>query len=134
MRNTTNVLSLGQEEWRSAVRRALSARRLNGYLGVNNYWDLCALPQFVSVDVAVFHHSFDKCDLQCAAEYTRRRWPNAVILVIGEQAQQLPDPLYDDKTTSGISIEELVSMIEVSVATKREIRGKMRSGQGNAWW
>ena len=59
----------------------------------------------VSVDVAVFHHSFAPDDLRYAAEYIRRRWPDAVILVIGEQAKQLDDPLYDDKASSGISLD-----------------------------
>jgi hypothetical protein len=132
MRKTTKVLSLGTEEWRRAVREALPPSRKNGFWGVNNYWNLCALPQAVSVDVAVFHHSFATHDLRYAAEYIRRRWPDAVILVIGEQAEQLDDPLYDDKASSGISIKELVSMIETSVATRRRVRRNVRSGQGNA--
>lgn len=132
MRMTTKVLSLGPEEWRNAVRRALHRRRKNSYWGVNNYWNLCALPQAVSVDVAVLHHSFAPHDLRYAAEYIRRRWPDAVILVTGEQAMQLDDPLYDDKTSSGISIEELVLMIETSVAARRRVRRKVRSGLNNA--
>jgi hypothetical protein len=83
------------------------------------------------VDVAVLHHSFAPHDLRYAAEYIRRRWPDAVILVIGEQAKQLDDPLYDDKTSSGISIEELVLMIETSVAARRRVRRNMRSRLGN---
>jgi hypothetical protein len=134
MKKTTKVLSLGIEEWRNAVRQALPPRRKNGFWGVNNYWNLCALPQAVSVDVAVFHDSFAPHDLRYAAEYVRRRWPDAVILVIGEQAEHLEDPLYDDKTSRGISIEELVSMIEKSVAAKRRIRRNVRSRPGNARW
>jgi len=45
MRKTTKVLSLGMEEWRDAVCEALPPRRKNGFWGVSNYWDLCALPQ-----------------------------------------------------------------------------------------
>jgi hypothetical protein len=132
MRKTTKVLSLGIEEWSIAIREALPASRKNGFWGVNNYWNLCALSQAVSVDVAVFHHSFATHDLRYATEYIRRRWPDAVILVIGEQAEQLDDPLYDDKASSGISIKELVSMIETSVATRRRVRRNVRSGLGNA--
>jgi len=131
MRKTTKVLSLGIEEWRKAVREALPPSRKNGFWGVNNYWNLCALPQAVSVDVAVFHDSFATHDLRYAAEYIRRRWPDAVILVIGEQAEQLDDPLYDDKANSSISIGELVSMIETSVAARRKVRRKVRSGLSN---
>ena len=124
MRKTTKVLSIGLEEWRNAVRKALPHRRKNGYWGVNNLWDLCALPEVVTADVAVFHHSFPPHDLRYAAEYVRRRWPNAVILVIGEQAKQLDDPLYDHKTSSEISTDELVSVIEKAVAAKKENQKK----------
>jgi hypothetical protein len=86
------------------------------------------------VDVAVLHHSFAPHNLRFAAEYIRRRWPDAVILVIGELSEQLDDPLYDDKTSSGVSYEELASMIEKSVAAKKRIRRKARSGLGNARW
>jgi hypothetical protein len=86
----------------------------------------------VRADVAVFHHSFSPRDLRYAAEYVRRRWPDAVILVIGEQAKQLDDPLYDDKTSSEISIEELVSVIEKSAAVKKRIRRKLQFRLANA--
>ena len=132
MRKTTKVLSLGLEEWRNAVRKALPQSRKDGYWGVNNFWDLCALPEVVRADVAVFHHSFSPRDLRYAAEYVRRRWPDAVILVIGEQAKQLDDPLYDDKTSSEISIEELVSVIEKSAAVKKRIRRKLQFRLANA--
>ena len=99
---------------------------------MNNFWDLCALPQAVSVDVAVFHHSFDPRNLRYAAEYIRRRWPDAVILVIGEQAEQLDDPRYVDKASRGISIEELVLMIERLAATKRRIRRNAGFGLSSA--
>ncbi len=131
---TTKVLSLGLEEWRNAVCDVLTRRQKSGFWGVNNCRDLCALPQAVSVDVAVLHHSFAQHDLCYAAEYIRRRWPDAVILLIGEQAEQLDDPLYDDKTSSEISIEELVWRIERSVAAKRRIRRYAGPGLGNAIW
>jgi len=127
MRKTTNVLSLGVKEWRIAVRQALPPRRKNGFRGVNNLWDLCALPQAVSVDAAVFHHSFSLRELGCAAEYIRRRWPEAVILVIDERAKHLDDPLYDHKANCELSVEELVRTIETLVAAKTRIRKNVRS-------
>ena len=132
MRRTTNVLSLGLDEWRNAVRKAMPPRRKNCFWGVKNCWELCALPQAVSVDVAVLHGSFASRDLRYAAEYIRRRWPDAVILVIGEQAQHLDDPLYDHKANSAISVEELVLMIERLAAAKRRIKRNLRSWLVNA--
>jgi hypothetical protein len=52
------------------------------------------------VDIEAFHNSFDPSNLYCAAEYIRRRRPDAVVQVIGEQAEQLEDRLYDDKASS----------------------------------
>jgi hypothetical protein len=132
MRIATKVLSLGIEEWRNAVREAVTQRQKNGFWGVNNCWDLCALPQAVSVDVAVLHDSFAPRDLRYAAEYIRRRWPDAVIFVIGKQVEQLDDPLYDDKASSGVSIEELMLMIEESVAVRRRIRRNVGFGLSSA--
>ncbi len=134
MRKTTKVLLLGLEEWRNEVFQTLSPGKKNGFWGVNSFWDLCALPQAVSVDVAVFHRSFVPGDLHYAAEYIRRRWPDAMILVIGEQAEQLDDPLYDDKTGSGISVDELVRTIETWVAAKRWIGRTVQSGLGGSRW
>lgn len=131
MRKTMNVLSLGIEEWRLAVRKALPTGRKSGFGGVNNLWDLCALPEAVSVDVAVFHNSFSLRELRCAAEYIRRRWPEAVILVIGERANHLDDPLYDHKANCEISVEDLARMIETLVAGKAGIRRNVRSGLSN---
>ncbi len=132
MRKTTKVLLVGLEEWRNAVRQALFPRKKNSFWGVDSMWDLCALPQAVLVDVAVIHHSVTPCDLRYVAEYIRRRWSDAVILVIGEQAKQLEDPLYDHKTNSEIPIEELVRTIETSVAAKRKIRRNVRYGLSKA--
>ncbi len=101
-------------------------------MGVNNFWELCALPEVVSVDVAVVHYTFSPHDLRDAAMYIRRRWPEAWILVVGEQAMQLDDPLYDDKTSSEISVEELVSVIKGSVAAKRGIRRNVQFRLVNA--
>ncbi len=134
MRKTANVLSLGLEDWRNAVCQALHPGQRSGFWGVKSLWELCTLPQAVSVDVAVIHHSVSPCDLRHAAEYIRRRWPDAVILVICEQAKQLDDPLYDYKTSREISIEALVRTIETSVAAKGRTRRKVQFGLGGARW
>lgn len=132
MRESTCVLLLGLDEWSNAARKVLPPRKKDSFWAVSNVWDLCALPQDVSVDVAVFHHSFAADDLRYAAEYVRRRWLGAVILVIGEQAEQLDDPLYDDKASREISVEDLVRMIETSAAARRKMRRNARFGRSSA--
>jgi hypothetical protein len=90
-------------------------------VSVESYWKLCALPEFVSVDVAVVHRTFANEDLRHAAEYIRRRWPLARILLLGWKADSLEAPLYDDRESGGISPRELVRLIEASVTAQGRI-------------
>jgi hypothetical protein len=114
MRKTMKVLALGQEDWIHLVHQALP------------YLPLCALPQGVLADIAVVHHSFAQDDLRYAAEYIRRRWPDAVIVVVGEQAKDLDDPLYDHRANGEISPEELAWLIETWVEARRQSRKHTR--------
>jgi hypothetical protein len=122
MRKTTKVLALGTEEWSSSLRHRLPYWLKKDFAGVKDFWHLCGLPQSVLVDVAVFHHSFPQADLRYSAEYVRRRWPDAVIVVIGEQAEHLVDPLYDNRANDAISPKELAWLIETSVEARRQGR------------
>ncbi len=126
MRKTTKVLALGQEDWIHLVHQALPYWKKNDFVGVHNFWALCALPQSVLVDAAVIHPTFDRDDLRYAAQYIRRRWPDAMIVVVGERAKHLDDPLYDHRANDGISPEELALQIETSVETRRQKRTHAR--------
>jgi hypothetical protein len=117
MRKTTTVLSLGLEEWSNTLRDAVLFGKGYGFAGVSSYWNLCRLPEAVSADIAILHDSFPKHELRYAAEYIRRRWPTAIILLMGQGEAVLDDPLYDDRTGAGISPDTLVSMIEKSLAS-----------------
>jgi hypothetical protein len=127
MKETAKVLLLDIEEWRIPVRQASPPNTKSGIGGVNNCLDLCALAQIVSVDIAVLHHTLAPHKLRYAAEYIRRRWPDAVILAIGEQFEHLDDPLYDHQAGCGVRLEELVRTIGTSVAAKRETGRNVRS-------
>lgn len=127
MRKTTKVLALGREEWIQTVRLALPHWHESGFTGAHSFWALCALPQAVQVNVAVVHHSFAQEDLRYAAEYIRRRWSDAVIVIVGEQAKHLDDPLYDHRAKGEISPEELVWLIETSVEARRQSRKHART-------
>ncbi len=48
------------------------------------------------------------------------------------RAEQLDDPLYDDKASRGISVEELARMIETSAAARRKMRRGARFGRSSA--
>jgi hypothetical protein len=132
MRISTKILSLGLKEWSNAVRESLTPGQRVNFCGVSSCWELCALPQTVLADIAVLHHTFAPHDTRYAAAYIRRRWPDAVILIIGEQADILDDPLYDDKAGSGISTEELISLIDESVGAKRRMLKDARTRSGTS--
>jgi hypothetical protein len=110
-KKTTKILSPGIEEGRNAVRQALPPNQENGFGGVNNLWEMSALPEPVSVDIAVFHHSFAPGS---------RRWPDAVILMSGEQAKELDDPPCDAKTRNGIPFEGFMRRVEESLAARKK--------------
>ena len=126
MRKTMKVLARGQEDWIHLVHQALPYWHKSGFTAAQNYWALCALPQGVLADIAVVHHSFAQDDLRYAAEYIRRRWPDAVIVVVGEQAKHLDDPLYDHRANGEISPEELAWLIETWVEARRQSRKHTR--------
>ena len=130
MRKTTKVLALGHEEWTHAVRQALPHWQKNCFVAVNNFWNLCVLPEPVSADIAVIDDSFAQSYVRYAAQYIRRRWPEAVIVVIGEQAKQLDDPLFDNHVSDETSPGELVWLIETLAAAGKRIKKCVRPGPG----
>ena len=131
MRYTTTVLVLGEEQWGQTIRQKLPHWQKRFVL-VPDIWHLCALPQSVQASAAAFHRSFPHGDLRYAAEYLRRRWPDVAILVAGEQATQLDDPLYDDVTAPNISPEELAHVIEKLVQSRRRSKNLERPFLGGA--
>jgi hypothetical protein len=64
--------------------------------------------------------------LRNCAEYIRRHWPNAKILLINSEAEVLDDQLHDQQTSPGLSSESLLGMIErLSTSNRRSGRRAM---------
>lgn len=131
MRKPAKVLAFGPEEWIHAVRQALPGRQKNSFIDVKSLCAMCSLPETVCVDVAVLHHSLAPNDLRYAAEYIRRRWQNALIIVIGDHAKQLDDPLYDDWASCTISPEELMCLIEKLITARERNSSNLRPRLGD---
>lgn len=127
MNEITKVFLVGAEEWRDGARQALAGACKSSVTGIGSLWELCALPEAVLVDVAVIHPSFQTRDLCYAAEYIRRRWPDAVILVIGTLAVHLEDPLYDHRVSNSVSFDQLAEIIEMSAIAKQRVKRFLRS-------
>jgi hypothetical protein len=75
-------------------------------------WELCAIPQEESFEIAILHHSLSRSDLHDASAYVRRRWPHAKILVISAETEALDDPLYDERMLPGLSQSVLLAIID----------------------
>jgi hypothetical protein len=93
-------------------------------LVASNYWELCSLSigEAEQVSVAVIEVSTSDRDLLRTAEHIRRRWPDAQILLMGREPEELEDPLYDERIPPGIKAAELLPAVERLV--KRKQRSK----------
>ena len=124
MTGTLRVLAIGSKDALDLVRNALRFRRRAHLLVANNYWELCSL----SIDdpyqasVAVIEVSNSDRDLLRTAVHIRRRWPEAQILLMGREPEDLEDPLYDERIPPGIEAAELLPAVERLV--KRKQRSK----------
>jgi hypothetical protein len=102
MTGTLRVLAIGSKDALDIVRNALRFRRRSHLLVASNYWELCSLSigEAVQVSVVVIEVSNSDRDLLRTAVHIRRRWPDAQILLMGREPEELEDPLYDERNTS----------------------------------
>ena len=124
MTSTLRVLAVGSKDALDLVRNALRLRRSSHLLVASNYWELCSLSigEAVQVSVAVIEVSNSDQDLLRTAVHIRRRWPEAQILLMGREPEDLEDPLYDERIPPGIEAAELLPAVERLV--KRKQRSK----------
>jgi len=124
MTGTLRVLAVGSKDALDLVRNALRFRRSSHLLVASNYWELCSLSigEAVQVSVAVIEVSNSDRDLLRTAVHIRRRWPEARILLMGREPEDLEDPLYDERIPPGIEAAELLPAVERLV--KRKQRSK----------
>ena len=65
-----------------------------------------------------------------AGGYIRRKWPRAKILVISRTAEELDDPLYDERARHDLSQEVLLSTIErLAIDAKRDRQPVVQAAQ-----
>jgi hypothetical protein len=63
---------------------------------IAGYADLCGLSESGSFSLAVISLSYSQNEAVKIAEYVRRHWPAARILLLGILSTDFDDPLYDD--------------------------------------
>ena len=119
-----SVLFVGPMELASVVRDALVLCGRSRLSVATSYWDLCSLSLRESgrVHVAILDRSFSARELHRRAEYVRRRWADAFIILLSDDCRALDDPLYDQRLPAAVQPEDLVDAIERLTGTNEEIK------------
>jgi hypothetical protein len=106
-------------ELTNVVRDALVLCGRSRLAAAANYWDLCSLSlrEAEQFHLAILDLSFSDRELRRRAELIRRRWADAVILLVSDDCDLLDDPLYDERISAGINPEKLAAVIERLMGT-----------------
>ena len=130
-----SVLVIGSMELTNVVRDALVLCGRSRLAVAANYWDLCSLSlrEAAPFQVAILDVSFSDRELRRRAEYIRRRWAGAAILLVRDDRDLLDDPLYDERIPAEINPEELAAVIERLAGTEETSGQKQPSRSRHAW-
>lgn len=82
-------------ELRDSRRLLLSSLHLPVHT-VESYAEVFQLPEPSHYNLVVLNIHPNERQASNVAEYVRRRWPQAKVLLLGDTCGSLPDPLYDD--------------------------------------
>jgi hypothetical protein len=129
-----SVLVIGSMELTNVVRDALVLCGRSRLAVAANYWELCSLSlcEAAQFQIAILDVSFSDRELRRRAEYIRRRWANAAILLVRDDRDLLDDPLYDERIPAGINPEELAAVIERLAETEETSGQKQPSSSRHA--
>ena len=129
-----SVLVIGSMELTNVVRDALVLCGRSRLAVAANYWDLCSLSlrEAAQFQVAILDVSFSDRELRRRAEYIRRRWADAAVLLVCDDCDLLDDPLYDERIPAGINPEELAAVIERLAGTEETSGQKQASRSRHA--
>jgi hypothetical protein len=121
-------------ESRDAVRDVLLLRRRCRLSAAESYRDLCSVPASECFDIAILHPLRSRHELRISLEHVRRNWPHTRILLVCANAEDVDDPLYDERVPPEMSQDAFLSVIEqLAMDAKREMRqllsGQSRSGE-----
>jgi hypothetical protein len=107
-----SILFIGPAESADLVCEALLLRRHSGLTVAANYWDLCSpsLHERSHFQIAVLIDAGPAHLLRRSAEYIRRRWPAAAILLVGDSPAALEDALYDLRVPSRIEPDDFLTV------------------------
>jgi hypothetical protein len=115
---TLDVLTVGFLRSNSITRDVLLSRVKCRFVSATCIFDLFVLATNRRIDVVILLDTLSEKDLKISAEYIRRNWPVAKILMIRTQAECLEDPLYDERLLPDLSADDLLSMLDKLVTDK----------------
>ena len=129
-----SVLVVGSMELTNVVRDALVLCGRSRLAVATNFWDLCSpwLRDKAQFQVAILDVSFSDRESRRRAEYIRRRWPDASILLVSDECNLLDDPLYDQRIPAGINPEELAAVIDRLAGTEESSQQSQAPRGGDA--
>ena len=78
----------------------------------NNYRESFSLRSEIGFRLAVLNDTLGEMALRAAADFVRRQWPSARILILGDAQAVLEDHLYDEVVDDRFQPEELFDTLE----------------------
>jgi hypothetical protein len=112
MNTAWHVLSIGLMEPMHVAYNTYLEHHGCVLVAVPGYRNLYSTATHGDCDVAVLHHSLSPGELMDSAHFVRRRWPEAKVLIIRDDAQCIDDAMYDDRITPGVNSEQLLGAIK----------------------
>ena len=107
-----NVLLVEHNEMLLATRTVLLTDRRYGVFPARDCTEVFAHAHVQEIAVVVISQAFVPLELRAIAEFTRRHWPRAGILVVGHGVPRLEDPLYDEHVDPDTQPESLLAAVE----------------------
>ena len=107
-----NVLLVEHNEMLLATRTMLLTDRRYGVFTARDCTEVFAHAHVQEIAVVVISQAFVPLELRAIAEFTRRRWPRAGILVVGHGVPRLEDPLYDEHVDADSQPASLLAAVE----------------------
>jgi hypothetical protein len=107
-----NVLLVEHNEMLLATRTLLLTGRRYGVFTARDCTEVFAHAHVQEIAVVVISQAFVPLELRAIAEFTRRHWPRAGILVVGHGVPRLEDPLYDEHVDADFQPESLLAAVE----------------------
>lgn len=113
MTQQVHVLSVGSREESDQVSDILLTHKNVGITAALNGMDIAMAHHLEhAVDLVILHPSLSSRQLKRVAEYMRRHWPLARILLVHANAEILDDPLYDERVSPSTLQNGLIFSID----------------------